>query len=387
MTRSTKRSSAVLEPKATQAPCCCCLASDFRRIGERHELGFRGEPDVALRHYEICARCGLVRKDPLPAPEALRDYYAKSWQFSEPRPAECFDSAARWIAATLATHGCRELGRGLDVGAKDSALLAALERAGVRVAARDAIDPQPQTDTVREAWLGEGTYEHPTRCELVCATHVLEHVHQPRLFLEDAGRIVADGGLLYLEVPALEINDYGHADNINRAHLWHFSIPALARLCDSAPRGFHLVRLDMDGSVRDWPVTRLLLRKGRPDEHSPLAGAFRQQEEAQTRACEAAVRELARHDPREAALYGACENLLRMWATVGAERWQERFGAFTIVDAYRREFLGAPVATPEQGLSAKKLALIATRHYSSIRDIERYLAERFPHVTPVRLFR
>ena len=197
---------------------------------------------------------------------------------------------------------------------------------------------------------------------------------------------MAEGGFLYLEVPALEIDDYGHADNINRAHLWHFSISSLARLCASAPRGFHLVRLDMDGGVRDWPVTRVLLRQGRPDEHSPLARAFRQQELAQARACAAALAELERHDPREAALYGACENLLRLWATVGESRWRERFGAFTIVDAYRREFLGAPVATPAEGLGDKKFALIATRHYSSIRDIERYLAEGFPHVTAVRLF-
>jgi SAM-dependent methyltransferase len=377
--------SAVLA-SATRLACVCCRGRGFRPLLERHELGFQSERPIVLRRYEICARCGLVRKRPQPTAEALRDYYERCWQFTEPRPPACFASAARWIAEALGAYGCLEIPRGLDVGAKDSALLSALTDAGVPVRARDALDPQPKGAEVRAAWLGEGTYEHPTRCELVAATHVLEHVHDPRLFLEDLGRIVAEGGFLYLEVPALEIDGHGHADNINRAHLWHFPVPALARLLAAAPRGFRLVRLDLDGSVVDWPVTRALVRRGSQDEHDPLARAFRLQEQAQVRACERALEVLARHDPEESAIYGACENLLRLWATVGSQRWDERFGAFTVVDLHRQEFLERPVATPEAGLRGKRFALIATRHYSSIRDIERYLAERFPHVAPVRLF-
>jgi hypothetical protein len=256
----------------------------------------------------------------------------------------------------------------------------------VPVRAKDAIDPQPQSAGVEPAWLGEGSYVHPSRCDLVAATHVLEHVHDPRLFLADLGGIVAEGGFLYLEVPALEIADYGHADNINRAHLWHFPLSALARLLTSAPAGFQLTRLDLDGSVRDWPVTRALLRRGPSDESSSLARAFRCQAEDQEAALDRALACLAGHDPSEAALYGACESLFRLRAHLGAARWNQRFGAFRVVDAYQREFLGRPVHTPAEGLRDRRFALIATRHWSSIRDIERWLAEHVPHVTPVRLF-
>jgi hypothetical protein len=365
--------------------CPCCDGGDFRPVLARPELGFAGEPSVVERRYEICAGCGLVRKDPAPSAASLRDYYARSWQFSEPRPAPCFESAAAWIAAALRLYGCREIPRGLDVGAKDSALLAALTRAGIPVHAHDALDPQPKGAGVRAAWLGDGDYRHPTRCELVTATHVLEHVHDPRLFLADLGAIAAPGGFLYLEVPALEIADYGHADNVNRAHLWHFPVPALVELFRRAPRGFQLVRVDFDGSVRDWPVARALLRRGAADETSPLAQAFREQARAQAEACGRALARLAAHDPRRAVIYAACENLLQLRASAGAD-WEPRFGAFTVVDAFRREFLGRPVATPEVGLAGKTEALIATRHYSSIRDIEAFLAASFAHVRPVRLF-
>ena len=371
---------------AAQLACLACAGEDFRFLLERHELGFAGEPSVVARRYELCTACGLVRKSPQPSATALRDYYSKCWQFAEPRPAPCFESAARWIVEALRHHGVRALARGLDVGAKDSALLRALGSCGIPVAAQDAIDPQPQSAEVEPAWLGEGNYEHPTRCDFVAATHVLEHVHDPRLFLQDLGGIVAEGGFLYLEVPALELNDYGHADNINRAHLWHFALPALARLLQEHARKFQLVRLDFDGSVRDWPVTRALLRRGASDETSSFAAAFRAQAAAQAVAVDRALARLARYDPADAVLYAACENLLQLWARVGESEWSARFGAFRIVDAYRREFLGREVLTPERGLAERRFALIATRHWSSIRDIERWLAERFPHVTPVRLY-
>lgn len=371
---------------AAKLACVACAGEDFRFLLERHELGFAGESAVVARRYELCASCGLVRKSPQPSATSLHDYYAKCWQFAEPRPTPCFESAARWIAEALRHHGVRALARGLDVGAKDSALLRALGAVGLPVAAQDAIDPQPQSAGVEPAWLGEGNYEHPTRCDLVAATHVLEHVHDPRLFLRDLGGIVAEGGFLYLEVPALEIADYGHADNINRAHLWHFAVPALARLLQEHPRGFQLVRLDFDGSVPDWPVTRALLRRGTSDESSSFAAAFHAQAAAQTAAVDRALARLERYDAADSVLYAACENLLQLWARAGREYWDERFGAFRIVDAYRREFLGREVWTPERGLAERRFALIATRHWSSIRDIERWLEERFPHVTPVRLF-
>jgi SAM-dependent methyltransferase len=371
---------------STKLACVVCAGEDFRFLHERHELGFSGEPSVVARRYELCARCALVRKTPQPSATALRDYYARAWQFAEPRPLPCFESAARWIAAALHLHGVRALARGLDVGAKDSALLRALSAFGVPVAAQDAIDPQPQSPGVEPAWLGEGHYVHPTRCDFVAATHVLEHVHDPRLFLADLGGIVAEGGFLYLEVPALEIDGYGHADNINRAHLWHFAVPTLARLFGEHPRGFQLVRLDFDDSVPDWPVTRALLRRGTSDEHSSFAAAFQAQAAAQTAAVDRALARLERYDASDSVLYAACENLLQLWARAGREYWDERFGAFRIVDAYRREFLGREVWTPEAGLAERRFALIATRHWSSIRDIERWLAERFPQVTPVRLY-
>ena len=142
----------------------------------------------------------------------------------------------------------------------------------------------------------------------------------------------------------------------------------------------------LDGSVPDWPVTRALLRRGTSDESSSFAAAFRAQAAAQTVAVERALARLARYDPADSVLYAACENLLQLWAHVGEREWSARFGAFRIVDAYRRAFLGREVWTPERGLAERRFALIATRHWSSIRDIERWLAERFPHVTPVRLY-
>jgi len=92
------------------------------------------------------------------------------------------------------------------------------------------------------------------RFDLLTMFHVLEHLTQPRQTLEVLRGLLADGGLLYLEVPnAAKI---GAPNNMFfRAHTLYFAKPCLVSLVLSA--GFAVVAANFE---RDENL-RLLLRK------------------------------------------------------------------------------------------------------------------------------
>lgn len=89
--------------------------------------------------------------------------------------------------------------------------------------------------------------------KVVIGNNVLAHVDDPRDFLRGCGALLADDGLVAIEVPYVrELIERLEYDTIYHEHLSYFSIGALARLCLSA--GLSLRRVDFvpvhGGSVR-----------------------------------------------------------------------------------------------------------------------------------------
>ena len=83
--------------------------------------------------------------------------------------------------------------------------------------------------------------------QAVCAFHVLEHVEDPRTFLDAARRALQPGGVLALEVPNIESGAARRLGTRWQAlqpefHRWHFSPTTLRQLL--AERGFEVVCQD-----------------------------------------------------------------------------------------------------------------------------------------------
>src|SRR5262249_14606522 len=69
----------------------------------------------------------------------------------------------------------------------------------------------------------------------VVANNVLAHVDAPRDFLAGCRALLAEDGLLVVEVPYLrELMDRLEYDTIYHEHLCYFSVSALLRLCEAA---------------------------------------------------------------------------------------------------------------------------------------------------------
>jgi len=226
--------------------------------------------------YVACELCGLVAKLPLPEEAELADYYQNSWQYASGRPGQgrvaefvqrgaySWDGAGRFPLKVQGGALVR-IGSGtvMEVGSKGQDLARELELFGIHLDAAPGFDAQPQAEGVKRAWLGDGLVEKADHA-LVIAAHILEHVRFPALFMCDLARLTAEGGYIYVEVPSLRggLRDVGLCDDLNRNHLWHFGLGALARLGSLAGA---VVQLETDLTLPGWPVDRMLVRKDAGD--------------------------------------------------------------------------------------------------------------------------
>lgn len=336
------------------------------------------QEDKAVEYY-VCDRCGLGRKFPHPKLEQVKAYYQNgSWQHSIARPKICLENAAKFIVDAMRPHAFRvgkpAVASAIDIGAKGSELLDAIEAQGLAIEKKSMLDASPKATTVESGWLGDGN-DPSGVFELVTATYILEHAHNLRDFLRDLANYVAPNGWLYIEVPSMELGaaDVGHADDINRNHLWHFTITALSHLPKYVMLGiFQIVGLER-AAFPGWPVNRLLLRKGllSDDARSQLTQLRTRMEVEYGHAAS----KLQQLDPKTNVLYaasGSYERLMR-------EHMKEML-PFRIFDKYKhgREIFSKTIENPDMIDESITNIWICTRFWNSFVEIRQELMEKFP---------
>jgi SAM-dependent methyltransferase len=161
-----------------------------------------------------CQECGLARLDPQPAAGELRAYYPENYWFApDESAASRMEEAYRRLVlrdhvrfVTQALGGSRARGRLLDVGCGGGLFLGMMRERGYRVAGLDFSREaaamawsRQQAPAVcgdlADAPLGAGSFAGITMF------HVLEHVHDPRAYLEAARKLLAPDGRLVVQVP------------------------------------------------------------------------------------------------------------------------------------------------------------------------------------------
>jgi hypothetical protein len=360
---------------------CVCGGSVWALVAKREELS-RVRVEMGGVEYKACERCGAIVKLPFPGEMELRAYYEGAWQYQSER--DGIERAAEFIREGVrAPDGCSKFpltaagfvgnGRSLEVAAKGDAFARALAAAGLRMLGASGLDAQPQRDGIGAAWLGSGTGPEGSNA-LVVAAHVLEHVTAPVLFLADLLRLTAQGGYVYVEVPSLHAGqfDIGLCDDINRNHLWHFTLQSLVHLATLA--GATVVRVQDDLALPGWPVLRLLLKKHTPARSAILAFA----DVEQMVRCEYEKAELALHDrsPKTTALYGASHSYAKIRAL-----WKKHARRFQVYDRYKNGELwdGVVVRHPDtltqDGIDE---VFVTTRSINSYLDIKRDLYASHP---------
>lgn len=196
--------------------------------------------------FARCAKCGLVRTEPPPAPSPSDeaglyggDYFTQRNAYLARR-----DEFTRLFAALLDQVAVfKPAGRLLDVGCGPGLLLEEARRRGYTVAGCDvsawAVDYARQQGLDARVGLLEDLAYPTASFDVALANHTLEHVPDPLPFLREMGRLLKSDGLLVIGVP----NFGSLMSSLMRArwhallpdqHYWHFTPATLDRMLRAA---------------------------------------------------------------------------------------------------------------------------------------------------------
>jgi len=212
-------STPVKEEKKNAVPCPCCGASVFKPALDCKDFS-----------YVRCKSCGLVHMNPQPAREEIIARYnctsAKDYLEYELENETAFltlqqlaltDAGFYNLEKSLFSHlatqfPAQELNSSgkiqpsvIDIGSATGALISVLRDRGWNVT---GVEISPGADYARNVRkldvqslpLEENNF--PQECfDVVLASHLIEHLNDPRSFLAETFRILKDGGHIFITTP------------------------------------------------------------------------------------------------------------------------------------------------------------------------------------------
>jgi SAM-dependent methyltransferase len=276
-----------------------CLLCGSGRFSPQFQASDRLYRTTARQFAVVrCSGCGLLRLDPQPRAEELREYYPPAYWFAPgAQAASRLEEAYRRVvlrdhvrfveqalgrAAASASTPRRHLL--LDVGCGGGLFLRMMAERGFRGIGLDFSEEAARLTWRRQATPALcGSLDHaPLRAGTVlCITmfHVLEHLPDPRIFLIGAHRLLASGGRLVVQVPnaaswqARLLGRHWNGMDVPR-HLYDFRGCDLEKLLESC--GFVVERRKYF-SLRDNPAG---LASSLAPALDPMARRVRKQKES-----------------------------------------------------------------------------------------------------------
>jgi 2-polyprenyl-3-methyl-5-hydroxy-6-metoxy-1,4-benzoquinol methylase len=227
-----------------------------------------------------CAGCGLVRLSPRPTREQVAAFYARNYWFAGGRLQELYRRLVLLDHVRFAAAAYRGEGTILDVGCGGGLFLRMMKERGAEVlgldfsaeAARVAREQNGVRVLVGDL---ESAPLEPASCGLITMYHVVEHLPDPRAYLQTAAKLLRPDGRLIVQVPdrdcweAAMLGANWIGLDVPR-HLHVFRSSDLRRLLRSC--GFEVVR-EKHFSLRDHPAG---LATGLAPSLDPVARAIRQ---------------------------------------------------------------------------------------------------------------
>lgn len=229
-------------------PCCVCGFSESEPLYEILYPQHNYPGKFVLRRYKSC---GLIFNSPRLNNGALRNLYNENYYFFQRKDSAEFERIKEVYLRTVALveKDVRDK-RVLEVGSAKGYLLALLKKLGWEVVgveisssavnyAREKFGLQVFNTTLEEYVLSYPHVSYP----LVLAIDLIEHVPNPRSFVEALAKKVEQNGFLVVDTPN------GDAYNIflarekwkgfNPFHIYIFNLSSLTKLLDE--HGFKVV--------------------------------------------------------------------------------------------------------------------------------------------------
>lgn len=250
--------------------CPLCGSHDIEKALATRDHSISGE------NFDLydCHGCGLRFTQNIPAPEKIGSYYQSENYISHSDTKKGIINRLYHAAREYMLRNKQKLVRSLstqrrllDVGCGTGYFMNHMRQQGYEVlgvevdeGARNFGIQQFGLDVRPPAELEAGAL--PGQFGIISMWHVLEHVYDPKLYLQRLHELLADDGVLMIAVPnyqSLDGKKYGShwaAYDVPR-HLWHFSPKTLGNLAQQM--GFKVV--DKKGMPLDPFYVSLLSEK------------------------------------------------------------------------------------------------------------------------------
>jgi SAM-dependent methyltransferase len=233
---------------STSFACAVCGNSQLEEIEEYQALPRVTSDCKPFRpggRLFVCGGCGAIQKVPdktwrAEIEKIYQDYEVYSLSEGAEQviftPSGAVPRSLRLIEFLKSTVNLPPLGRLIDVGCGNGAALSRLSGAlpGWRLYGSELSDRAlPRLGTIPNfAELFTVQIDKIVgRFDLVSLIHSLEHMPSPRSTLEQATRLLAENGILFVEVPDVETSPF---DLVVADHLMHFSRATLGHLAAQA---------------------------------------------------------------------------------------------------------------------------------------------------------
>jgi len=203
-------------------PCACCSRSRFKPALDCEGFSF-------VR----CASCGLVQRNPQPLPEEIKERYSKTYggdylsyelkneaAFLKLQQLALTDAGfyklekkifarnaggALGATSTFDIGGASDAPSALDIGCATGALLDDLRSRGWRVT---GVEISPSAKYARDArkldvrGVPLEEIKFPDKSfDVVLASHLIEHLNDPKAFLLETYRVLKDNGFCFITTP------------------------------------------------------------------------------------------------------------------------------------------------------------------------------------------
>lgn len=224
-------------------------------IGRKESAHFTdGKTSLSLE-ISLCESCGFVFQssaygDEYDAKVVLAyQNYGMSDNFAFPRRDGKSLDSLRFIIENSALDRHSSV---LEIGSDTGDFLYILhENTGANVVGMEPVTMQmPRMPTVR------GYFNRHSFCsmfDLIILKHTLEHIKNPRQFMAEVWEALSEEGLLYIEVPSLEVSMRYFLEDFSLEHVSYFTCDSVLRLLGSC----EVVAVD------DSHFLRLLVRRSK----------------------------------------------------------------------------------------------------------------------------
>jgi SAM-dependent methyltransferase len=161
-------------------------------------------------HYIKCGECSLVFLNPRPTPETLSAYYNQVYDYDPHVYRESVEEQKGWLLGLIERFWPAPAGRLLEIGCSYGFFLDAARREGwdvqgIELSDRAASFARKELGlSVLRATVSELYEDQPLPYDAIVAWHVIEHLTDPRKFLEEIAAMVRPGGILALRTPNIE---------------------------------------------------------------------------------------------------------------------------------------------------------------------------------------